>query len=139
MKIWLNNKQKYEDLEVKEVIEVEINDYLIDNPTHWVFDGGNRFVCNILGRICQVVRSEEIVGFKINDIDKAFTNKWCVIEPINFMRAIKAWDCGSIILRRTDDLRVPTTYINDGRVDRDNISFDGVEILTGQWFKYIRK
>lgn len=138
MKVWLNNKHKYTNLEVKKIVEVEINDYLIDNPTHWVFDGKDRFVCNIVGSICEVKRTKEIIRFTINDKDKAFTNKWCAIEPMNFMRAVKAWDCGATILRKTDDLNPPVTYINDGEVDRDDIVFDGVDILTGQWFKYIR-
>lgn len=136
-KLWNNKDHKFIDLSTKTVAIYEINSYLKDNPTHYAFDGINRFVCNILGKICEVKRSGDIQDhFKISEHELNLTNKWFILEPCSFMEAIKAWDCGATVLRKPNDLRTPATYINDGKINRDDLLFDVVEILTGQWFIY---
>lgn len=126
--------------DVKTITEIDVNGYLTKKePSHWLFDGSSRFICNIFGSICEVKKSDKIKRYATLDIDKAFTNKFYVLKPVNFLDAIKAWDCGGTILRKSDDLVSPTIYVNDGKIDRDDISFDGVQILTGQWFVFVKK
>lgn len=127
-------------IDTKTINEMEALIYLKNiEPSHWLYDGGNRFICNILGTVCEVKNSREIIKYNITDPYKAFTNKFYVINPINVLNAINAWDCGSAILRKTDDLCEPTIYINDGKLQRDDLSFTVDELLVGQWFAFITK
>ena len=138
MRIWKNNKQEYIELElISTVIECNALDYLKDNPTLWLFDGEKRFACNILGNITEIKNSRDVRNF-IVDKEVCLTKEWAILKPVNFTEAVRAWDCGSTILCKSNDLIQPRIYTND-RGHRDDITFDGIDVLVYQWFVFKNK
>lgn len=124
----------------KTITEIEAYNYLKNiEPSHWLYDGHNKFICNILGTLYEVKTSRELIDYNITDPYKAFTNKLYVINPVNALNAINAWDHGSTILRKTDDLCEPIIYINDGKIERNDLTFTVDQIVVGQWFTFIKK
>lgn len=128
-----------EIVNIRTVRAKEIESYLKDNPTHYVFDGYNVFLTNICNHVCQVETSRTIdpKGFKLTPENAE--QEWAVLEPVSFIHAIRAWDCGAHILKRSDDLLPCITYIQDGKLGRDDLNFDVLDVLVYSWFKYIRK
>lgn len=135
-KVWNNKTLRYIDLNTKTIGVHEIKDYLTDNPTHYVFDGINKFVLNVFGQLSEVKCSNHLQKFEVMDHELNLTNRWFILKPCSFIKAIKAWDSGFAILRKGDNLISPTTYVNNSKIDLDEIFFNGSEILIGQWFIY---
>lgn len=131
---------EYTEIEaIKTITAKEIDSFLKDNPKYYVYNGDNTFLTCINNRICHVLTSREIDS-KIQYLDKYnLEAEWAVLEPVSFIHALRAWDCGAHILKRSDDLLPCTTYVQDGKLERDDIHFDAVDILVHSWFKYIRK
>lgn len=137
MAIFASNMHKYIELDVKKIKETDIKDYLRENPTHYLFNGGTQFVCNIYGKAFFINSSNEISHFVYKDKEKALTNEWYPVEPIKFIDAVKAWDCGVPVLSKSNDLYPCFILVNDDSLNRDEILFDGIDILVKQWFKFI--
>lgn len=123
--------------DVRIITTKEIEDYLKEHPTHYAYDGDDTFLALISNKVVEVVTSDNISRHKLvkANVDK----EWVIVEPVSFIHAVKAWDCGSHILKRSDDLCPCTTYVQDSKLDRDDISFDAIDILVYAWFKYISK
>lgn len=131
---------EYTDIpDIKIIRARDIQGYLTDNPTHYVYNGDNTFLTNIGNHVCKITSSSDVdpKGFRLTP--ENVMDEWAVLEPVSFMRAIRAWDSGAHILQRSDDLLPCMTYVQDGKLNRDDLHFDVIEILVHSWFKYIRK